>query len=82
MYSSAVFNDEFPEWSVPEIQRRPVDELVLQMKALGIVRVINFPFPSPPDGEQLKAAERRLTLLGALVPNPKRGINVNRVSSV
>lgn len=67
-----MFNNEFLEWSVPEMQRRPVDELLLQMKALGIDRVVNFPFPSPPDAVQLQAAERRLTLLGALKP-PKKG---------
>uniref|UniRef100_A0A1B6CYI3 RNA helicase n=1 Tax=Clastoptera arizonana TaxID=38151 RepID=A0A1B6CYI3_9HEMI len=69
LYSSAVFNDEFPAWSVPEIQRRPVDELMLQMKALGIQRVINFPFPTAPDLLQLQSAERRLELLGALEVN-------------
>ena len=36
------------------------------MKSLRIDRVVNFPFPSPPDTVQLKAAEKRLTLLGAL----------------
>lgn len=66
LYSSAVFNDEFEEFSVPEMQRRPVDDLVLQMKSMGIHKVINFPFPSPPDLIQLQAAERRLCLLGAL----------------
>lgn len=66
LYSSAVFNDEFDDWSVPEIQRKPVDDLLLQMKALRIDRVVNFPFPSPPDAIQLRVAEKRLTLLGAL----------------
>ncbi|XP_046386112.1 probable ATP-dependent RNA helicase kurz [Ischnura elegans] len=66
LYSSAVFNDEFPEYSIPEIQRRPVDDLMLQMKIMGIHKVVNFPFPSAPDLLQLRAAERRLVLLGAL----------------
>ncbi|XP_014248121.1 probable ATP-dependent RNA helicase kurz [Cimex lectularius] len=66
LYSSAMFNDEFEEWAVPEMQKRPVDELVLQMKSLGIQRVVNFPFPSPPDHTQLKVAEQKLSLLGAL----------------
>ncbi len=68
LYSSAVFNDQFENWSVPEIQRRPIDDLLLQMKSMRIDRVVNFPFPSPPDIQQLKAAEGRLTLLGALKP--------------
>lgn len=66
LYSSAVFNDQFENFSVPEIQRKPVDDLVLQMKAMGIDKVVNFPFPSAPDGLQLRAAERRLRLLGIL----------------
>ena len=32
LYSSAVFNHDFPQFSPPEITRRPVDDLVLQMK--------------------------------------------------
>ncbi|KAI5737319.1 hypothetical protein M8J76_012269 [Diaphorina citri] len=68
LYSSAVFNDEFEKFSVPEIQRKPVDDLLLQMKAMSIHRVVNFPFPSAPDVIQLRAGERRLALLGALQP--------------
>lgn len=66
LYSSAVFNDELQDFSVPEIQKKPVDDLMLQMKCMGIDRVINFPFPSPPDLLQLEVAEKRLQLLGAL----------------
>lgn len=66
LYSSAVFNDEFVGFSKPEIQEKPIDGLVLQMKAMGIDKVSNFPFPSPPDRIQLEMAEKRLTLLGAL----------------
>ncbi|CAB0016604.1 unnamed protein product, partial [Nesidiocoris tenuis] len=68
LYSSAVFNDDFEGWSMPEMQRRPVEDLVLQMKSLGIQRVVNFPFPSPPDLTQMRIAEEKLTLLGALQP--------------
>uniref|UniRef100_A0A8D8V955 RNA helicase n=1 Tax=Cacopsylla melanoneura TaxID=428564 RepID=A0A8D8V955_9HEMI len=68
LYSSAVFNDEFEKFSVPEIQRKPVDDLLLQMKSMSIHRVVNFPFPSAPDVIQLRAGERRLALLGALQP--------------
>ncbi|XP_067015411.2 probable ATP-dependent RNA helicase kurz [Anabrus simplex] len=68
LYSSAVFNDQFDDFSPPEIQVKPVDDLVLQMKAMGIHKVVNFPFPSPPGLLQLQAAERRLVLIGALEP--------------
>ncbi|XP_011302239.1 probable ATP-dependent RNA helicase kurz [Fopius arisanus] len=66
LYSSAVFNDQFEKFSVPEIQRKPVDDLLLQMKVMNIVKVVNFPFPSPPDATQLVTAENRLRILGAL----------------
>lgn len=33
LYSSAVFHNEFEHFSPPEITRRPVEDLVLQMKA-------------------------------------------------
>ncbi|XP_020860011.1 LOW QUALITY PROTEIN: putative ATP-dependent RNA helicase DHX37 [Phascolarctos cinereus] len=65
LYSSAVFSD-FEKFSPPEITRRPVEDLVLQMKALNIEKVVNFPFPSPPPMEALVAAEELLTALGAL----------------
>ncbi|XP_021916790.1 probable ATP-dependent RNA helicase kurz isoform X2 [Zootermopsis nevadensis] len=66
LYSSAMFNDQFEEFAAPEIQRKPVDDLLLQMKAMNIDKVVNFPFPSAPDLLQIKCAERRLVLLGAL----------------
>ncbi|KAG5840982.1 hypothetical protein ANANG_G00194730 [Anguilla anguilla] len=65
LYSSAVFGD-FEEFSAAEITRRPVDDLVLQMKDLNIEKVVNFPFPTPPSGEALIAAEQLLLALGAL----------------
>lgn len=53
-----------------------MDDLVLQLKAIGINKVVNFPFPSPPDIVQLNAAGRRLSLLGALPPvNGNNGTN-------
>jgi ATP-dependent RNA helicase DHX37/DHR1 len=68
-----VFNDQFEQFSPPEIQRKPVDDLLLQMKAMNIDKVVNFPFPSPPDLVQVKSAERRLVLLGALNEQKSEG---------
>ncbi|XP_039096917.1 probable ATP-dependent RNA helicase DHX37 isoform X2 [Hyaena hyaena] len=65
LYSSAVFGD-FEQFPPPEITRRPVEDLILQMKALNIEKVINFPFPTPPSVEALVAAEELLVALGAL----------------
>ncbi|XP_037734669.1 probable ATP-dependent RNA helicase DHX37 isoform X1 [Chelonia mydas] len=72
LYSSAVFSD-FEKFSPPEITRRPVEDLILQMKALNIEKVINFPFPTPPPTEALAAAEELLIALGALQEPPKTG---------
>ena len=66
LFSSALFNDEMQQFARPEIQRKPVEDVLLQMKAMHVDRVVNFPFPSPPDRQQLSAAEERLVQLGAL----------------
>uniref|UniRef100_A0A3B3VT34 Activating signal cointegrator 1 complex subunit 3 n=1 Tax=Poecilia latipinna TaxID=48699 RepID=A0A3B3VT34_9TELE len=65
LYSSAVFGD-FSQFSEAEITRRPVEDLILQMKDLNIEKVVNFPFPTPPSTEALIAAEDLLVSLGAL----------------
>ncbi|OCT98359.1 hypothetical protein XELAEV_18010591mg [Xenopus laevis] len=72
LYSSAVFAD-FEQFSLPEITRRPVEDLVLQMKDLNIEKVVNFPFPTPPSADALIAAEELLISLGALQEPPKTG---------
>ncbi|XP_076859580.1 putative ATP-dependent RNA helicase DHX37 [Brachyhypopomus gauderio] len=72
LYSSAVFSD-FSPFSEAEITRRPVDDLVLQMKDLNIEKVVNFPFPTPPSAEALLSAEQLLLSLGALEEPPRQG---------
>ncbi|CAI5649789.1 unnamed protein product [Oreochromis niloticus] len=72
LYSSAVFGD-FTLFSEAEITRRPVEDLVLQMKDLNIEKVVNFPFPTPPSTEALVAAEQLLVSLGALEEPPCTG---------
>lgn len=66
LFSSALFNDEFPEWNLPEIQITPIDNVILQMKSMKIDKITNFPFPTPPDKQTILEAEKRLVLLGAL----------------
>jgi len=78
LYSSAIFNDEFISFSKPEIQEKPIEGLVLQMKAMGIDKVANFPFPSPPDRVQLEMAEKRLKLLGAL-EGPQDSLKISKL---
>ena len=48
LYSSSVFENIFPQFSAPEMERVPIEGVVLQMKNLGIRNVRAFPFPSPP----------------------------------
>ena len=43
-----------------------MDGLVLQMKAMNIDVVANFPFPTPPEPHAIKAAEKLLIMLGAI----------------
>ncbi|CAL8464255.1 g3790 [Coccomyxa elongata] len=66
LYSSAHFNDNFPQHSDPEVLRTPLEGVALVMKAMGIDKVTNFPFPTPPELEALVAAQRCLQALGAL----------------
>jgi ATP-dependent RNA helicase DHX37/DHR1 len=70
LYSSAVFENYFDEFSQPEILRVPIEGVVLQMKCMHIDTVANFPFPTPPDRQSLKQAEKMLTYLGALEAPP------------
>eukprot|EP01104_Vermistella_antarctica_P020896 TRINITY_DN914_c1_g1_i2.p1 TRINITY_DN914_c1_g1~~TRINITY_DN914_c1_g1_i2.p1 ORF type:complete len:612 (-),score=136.78 TRINITY_DN914_c1_g1_i2:2-1837(-) len=66
LFSSAVYNDYFPLFGEPEVNRIPVDGVVLQMKSMGIDKVVTFPFPTPPDQASLGAALKSLVHLGAL----------------
>ncbi|KAI9482296.1 putative ATP-dependent RNA helicase DHR1 [Coemansia sp. RSA 989] len=66
LFSSAVFNDQFTLFSEPEVLRMPIEGVVLQMKAMNMDNVTNFPFPTPPRREALQKSERLLTWLGAL----------------
>jgi ATP-dependent RNA helicase DHX37/DHR1 len=47
LYSSAVY-ELFQDFAEPEIFRSPLEGVVLQLKSLGLPRVDNFPFPTPP----------------------------------
>ncbi|UZJ56817.1 hypothetical protein CBS101457_006137 [Exobasidium rhododendri] len=66
LYSSNVFEEHFQPFAEAEILRTPVDNLVLMMKSMNIDNVANFPFPTAPNREALRRAERLLLRLGAL----------------
>ena len=66
LYSSAMYNDHFEEQTMPEILKRPIDDLILNMKAMYIERVQKFPFPTAPSQSDMTKAMSTLLCLGAL----------------
>lgn len=66
LYSSAVFTNIFHDFSAAEIMKMPVDGVVLFMKSMGISKVSNFPFPTPPKATAIGDAEQCLMALDAL----------------
>ncbi|TAQ89253.1 hypothetical protein B7494_g2413 [Chlorociboria aeruginascens] len=68
LYSSAVYERDFEEFAEPEILRMPIEGVVLQLKAMNLQHVVNFPFPTPPDRQSLASSEKLLTYLSAISP--------------
>lgn len=68
LYSSAVYERDFPQFADPELLRMPIEGVVLQLKSMNLQNVVNFPFPTPPDRQSLANAEKLLTYLSALSP--------------
>lgn len=66
LYSSGVYEHEFSKFSEPEILKRPVDEVVLLLKAMGLNDIKKFPFPTQITDEGLFNAETTLKHLGAI----------------
>ena len=80
LYSSALYEHYFEQFSQPEILRTPIEGVVLQMKSMGIDTVVNFPFPTPPETQALKKAETVLTHLGAVSSTPLLSSATQQVS--
>jgi len=68
LYSSAVYERDFEDHAKPEILRMPIEGVVLQLKAMNLQHVKNFPFPTSPDREGLESSEKLLTYLSAISP--------------
>ncbi|KAJ3560063.1 hypothetical protein NPX13_g9434 [Xylaria arbuscula] len=66
LYSSAVYERDLPEYADPEILKMPIEGVVLQLKAMNLKHVVNFPFPTPPDRHSLAKAEKLLQHLSAI----------------
>ena len=71
LYSSAYFDQHMARFQPPEIFSTPLEDLLLNMRALGIREIENFPFPSPPPPASLKRALDLLTHIGA-ISQPRR----------
>lgn len=58
-----------PEFTEPEIQRTSLASVILQMAALGLGAVEDFPFIDPPDVRAVRAGVQLLEEIGALAPS-------------
>jgi ATP-dependent helicase HrpA len=65
LYAEADFTDR-PAYTEPEILRTNLASVILQMAALRLGEVADFPFLDPPDRRQVADGERLLDELGAL----------------
>lgn len=66
IYSSSVYARHLDPFALPEVLTRPLEDVVLAMKAMGISNVRKFPFPTSPDTSQLNAAVKLLANLGCV----------------
>ncbi|KAI6782421.1 uncharacterized protein J7T54_001278 [Emericellopsis cladophorae] len=66
LYSSAVYERDFQQYADPELLRMPLEGVALQLKAMNLTHVVNFPFPTPPDRRILARSEKVLHYLSAI----------------
>lgn len=60
-----MYTQTLEAFAAPEVLTRPLEDVMLQMKAMGVVDVSRFPFPTPPDAAGLRSAATLLANLGA-----------------
>eukprot|EP00891_Asterochloris_glomerata_P005414 jgi/Astpho2/5414/Aster-07365 len=77
LYTEAAFRQLAPT-TLPEIQRSNLAAVVLQLKALGVNDVANFPFMDKPSPAVLVRALEHLLRLGALDSNGKLTAKVGK----
>jgi ATP-dependent helicase HrpA len=73
LYSEADFGSR-PEYTDPEILRTNLASVLLQMAALGLGEVADFPFIDPPDRRAVADGIALLEELGALVPEAQEPV--------
>ena len=67
LYSQGDFEAR-PEYTEPEILRTSLASVILQMAALGLGAVEDFPFLDAPDSRQVRSGLQLLTEIGAIEP--------------
>mmetsp|Transcript_9417 Transcript_9417/g.11903 ORF Transcript_9417/g.11903 Transcript_9417/m.11903 type:complete len:1448 (-) Transcript_9417:1876-6219(-) len=66
IFSSSVYSRHLDPFALPEVLTRPLEDVVLAMKAMGIGNVGAFPFPTSPDSSHLNAATKLLASIGCV----------------
>lgn len=69
LYSSSLYDRQMNKFAVPEILVRPLEDVVLAMKNMGIENTAEFPFVTQPDKTQILSACRLLMSIGCLKHN-------------
>jgi ATP-dependent RNA helicase DHX37/DHR1 len=73
IYSSSLYSRHMDAFEIPEVLARPLEDVVLAMKAMKIENVANFPFPTPPPRDQVAAAVKLLANIGCLDISSQQG---------
>ena len=61
-----MYSRHMDAFALPEVLTRPLEDVVLAMKALNVSNVAKFPFPTPPDRTQIDAAVKLLANIGCV----------------
>ncbi|MGC5629668.1 DUF3418 domain-containing protein [Georgenia sp. Z1344] len=77
LYSRRDFENR-PEFTEPEILRTSLASVILQMAALGLGDVAQFPFVDPPDTKAVRDGVQQLEEIGALEPGSTELTRVGR----
>lgn len=66
LFSSSMYSRHMDQFALPEVLSRPLEDVVLAMKAMKISNISAFPFPTAPDLSAIDAATTILASLGCL----------------
>lgn len=90
LYAESEYS-EFTPYSKPEIERVPLDSLVLQMVSMGLPDARKFPFIEPPPPESLENSilvlkeqgamteDERLTTMGKMLANLPVDVSIGKI---